>query len=122
MKTSFYFFRFYILLVDLIFPFLQHLPCCNPKLFLVILMSEVILKCSRLCLLCDVKQAACSVDVSVLNICLSLYNMSSPKAASVSTTANRKVFQGSASVYRQGYVLQMKTPTTPHPDHLHNPG
>ncbi|XP_066524214.1 harmonin isoform X3 [Hoplias malabaricus] len=33
-----------------------------------------------------------------------------PKAASVSSTANRKVFQGSASVYRQGYVLQMKSP------------
>lgn len=41
-----------------------------------------------------------------------LCNVSSPKAASVSSTANRKVFQGSASVYRQGYVLQMKTPRT----------
>uniref|UniRef100_W5M227 Harmonin n=1 Tax=Lepisosteus oculatus TaxID=7918 RepID=W5M227_LEPOC len=29
-----------------------------------------------------------------------------PKAASVSPTANRKVFEGSASVYRQGYLLQ----------------
>ncbi|XP_062857526.1 harmonin [Trichomycterus rosablanca] len=36
-----------------------------------------------------------------------------PKAASVSTTANRKVFQGSASVYRQGYVLQTKAPRPP---------
>ncbi|MBN3324024.1 USH1C protein, partial [Atractosteus spatula] len=30
-----------------------------------------------------------------------------PKAASVSPTANRKVFEGSASVYRQGYLLQL---------------
>ncbi|XP_072529724.1 harmonin isoform X1 [Salminus brasiliensis] len=36
-----------------------------------------------------------------------------PKAASVSSTPNRKVFQGSASVYRQGYVLQMKAPGPP---------
>uniref|UniRef100_W5LCF1 Harmonin n=1 Tax=Astyanax mexicanus TaxID=7994 RepID=W5LCF1_ASTMX len=33
-----------------------------------------------------------------------------PKAASVSPTANRKVFQGSASLYRHGYVLQVKAP------------
>lgn len=44
--------------------------------------------------------------------CLVRY-MSSPKAASVSTTTNRKVFQGSASVYRQGYVLQTKAPRPP---------
>ncbi|XP_033910121.1 harmonin-like isoform X2 [Acipenser ruthenus] len=30
-----------------------------------------------------------------------------PKAASVSPSANRKVFDGSASVYRQGYLLQL---------------
>ncbi|XP_026058818.1 harmonin isoform X2 [Carassius auratus] len=35
-----------------------------------------------------------------------------PKAASVSPTAKKNVFQGSAPVYRQGYVLQMRTPQT----------
>ncbi|XP_016432023.1 harmonin-like [Sinocyclocheilus rhinocerous] len=33
-----------------------------------------------------------------------------PKTASVRPTAKKKVFQGSAPVYRQGYVLQMRTP------------
>lgn len=37
----------------------------------------------------------------------------SPKAASVRPTAKKKVFQGSAPVYRQGYVLQMRTPHPP---------
>ncbi|XP_051546154.1 harmonin-like isoform X2 [Myxocyprinus asiaticus] len=36
-----------------------------------------------------------------------------PKAASVRPTAKKKVFQGSASVYRQGYVLQMRSPHPP---------
>lgn len=37
----------------------------------------------------------------------------SPKAASFRPTAKKKVFQGSAPVYRQGYVLQMRTPHPP---------
>ncbi|XP_048014893.1 harmonin-like isoform X1 [Megalobrama amblycephala] len=36
-----------------------------------------------------------------------------PKAASFRPTAKKKVFQGSAPVYRQGYVLQMRTPHPP---------
>uniref|UniRef100_A0A8C1SXF3 Usher syndrome 1C n=1 Tax=Cyprinus carpio TaxID=7962 RepID=A0A8C1SXF3_CYPCA len=36
-----------------------------------------------------------------------------PNTASVRPTAKKKVFQGSAPVYRQGYVLQMRTPHPP---------
>ncbi|XP_048014125.1 harmonin-like [Megalobrama amblycephala] len=36
-----------------------------------------------------------------------------PKAASFRPTAKKKVFQGSAPVYRQGYVLQMRTSHPP---------
>ncbi|XP_026095114.1 harmonin-like isoform X4 [Carassius auratus] len=36
-----------------------------------------------------------------------------PNTASVRPTAKKKAFQGSAPVYRQGYVLQMRTPHPP---------
>lgn len=61
---------------------------------------------------CPMKKAISWVNGSQWLSCHLMY-VFSPKAASVRPTAKKKFFQGSAPVYRQGYVLQMRTPHPP---------
>ena len=54
--------------------------------------------------LCIVCVCVCEIVCAPTWLCVCVF---SSKAASVSPTVSRKVFEGSAPVYRQGYLLQL---------------